>query len=140
MNTISLKLRNLKMDTITSKLVAAGILFLFTLISGMIVSSSGRPFSIGLVTVHKLIAVGTIVLIGMAVNQLYKTVDGKAFIEMSVLVISGILFLALIATGALLTREEMQLPEIILNIHKVVPLLALVSSTITVYLLARGQS
>ena len=140
MNTISLKLRNLKMDTITSKLLAAGILFLFTLISGMIVSSSGRPFSIGLVTVHKLIAVGTIVLIGMAVNQLYKTVDGKAFIEMSVLVISGILFLALIATGALLTREEMQLPEIILNIHKVVPLLALVSSTITVYLLARGQS
>ena len=130
----------MKMDTITSKLIVAGILFLFTLISGVIVSRSGKPLSIGLVTVHKLIAVGTVVLIGMAVNQLYKTVDGKAFIEMSIMVISTILFLALIATGALLTREEMQLPEFVLNIHKVAPLLALISSTVTVYLLVRGHS
>jgi len=130
----------MKMDTITSKLIVAGILFLFTLISGVIVSRSGRPLSIGLVTVHKLIAVGTVVLVGMAVNQLYKTVDGKAFIETSVMVISAILFLALIATGALLTREEMQLPEVLLKIHQVAPLLTLISSTVTVYLLVRGNS
>ena len=128
------------MDTVTGKLIVAGVLFLFTLISGVIVSRSGRPLSIGLVTVHKLIAVGTVVLIGMTVNQLYKAVDGKAFIEMSLIVLSAILFLALIATGALLTREEMQLPDVVLNIHKVAPLLAVVSSTIAVFLLARGQS
>jgi hypothetical protein len=140
MNTIATKPRSMKMDTITSKLVIAGILFLFTLISGVIVSRSGRPLSIGLVTVHKLIAVGTVVLIGMAVNQLYKTVDGKAFIETSIIIISALLFLALIATGAFLTREEMQLPEMVLKIHQVAPLLALISSTVTVYLLVRGHS
>lgn len=140
MNTLSMKLRNLKMETITGKLIAAGILFLLTLLSGMIVSHSGRPLSVGLVTAHKLIAVGTVVLIGMAANQLYKTVDGKLFIELSVIVISGILFLALIATGALLTREEMQLPEVVLKIHQVAPLLALASSSITIYLLAGGRS
>ena len=128
------------METITGKLIAAGILFLLTLLSGMIVSHSGRPLSVGLVTAHKLIAVGTVVLIGMAANQLYKTVDGKLFIELSVIVISGILFLALIATGALLTREEMQLPEVVLKIHQVAPLLALASSSITIYLLAGGRS
>ena len=69
------------MDTITSKLVGAGILFLFTLISGVFLHHSSRPLSIGLVTVHKLIAVGTAVLVGMVVNQLYKSVDGKVFIE-----------------------------------------------------------
>jgi hypothetical protein len=140
MNTTSSKLRGIKMDTITTKLIAAGILFLFTLISGVIVSRSGRPLSVGLVTIHKLIAVGTVVLIGMAVNQLYKTVDGKVIIEMSVTVISGVLFLALIATGALLTREEMQLPDVVLKLHQVTPLLALVSSTITVYLMVRSSS
>ena len=140
MNTLSMKLRNLKMETITGKLIAAGILFLLTLLSGMIVSHSGRPLSVRLVTAHKLIAVGTVVLIGMAANQLYKTVDGKLFIELSVIVISGILFLALIATGALLTREEMQLPEVVLKIHQVAPLLALVSSTVSIYLLVRGTS
>ena len=128
------------METITGKLIATGFLFLFTLISGLIVSRSGRPLNIWLVTVHKLVAVGTVVLIGIAANQLYKTSDGKVFIEMSVMIISAVLFLALIATGALLTREEMQLPEIVLNIHKFVPLLALVASTITVYLLVKGNS
>jgi len=128
------------MDTITSKLVVAGILFLFTLISGVILHHSSRPLSIGLVTVHKLIAVGTAVLVGMAVNQLYKTVDGKVFIEIGLMVISALLLVALIATGALLTREEMQLPDLVLNIHKVAPLLALISSTLTIFLLSRGQS
>jgi len=128
------------MDTITSKLIVAGILFLFTLISGVFLHHSSRPLSIGLVTVHKLIAVGTAVLVGMAINQLYKTVDGKAFIETGLMVISALLLLALIATGAFLTREEMQLPDFVLNIHKVAPLLALTSSTLTIFLLSRGQS
>jgi hypothetical protein len=138
MNTTKTKPRTIKMNTITTKLIIAGILFLFTLISGVIVSHSGRPLSVGLVTIHKLIAVATVVLFGMAVNQLYKTGDGKVFIELSVMVMTGVLFLALIATGALLTRD-IQLPEAILKVHQVVPLLALVSSTITVYLLARGN-
>ena len=128
------------MDTITSKLVVAGILFLFTLISGVFLHHSSRPLSIGLVTVHKLIAIGTAVLVGMVVSQLYQTVDGKAFIEIGLMVISAFLLLALIATGAFLTREEMQLPEFVLNIHKVAPLLALISSTLTIFLLSRGQS
>jgi hypothetical protein len=140
MNALSTKPRELKMETITGKLIAAGILFLLTLISGAIVSRSGRPLSVGLVTIHKLIAVGTVVLIGMALNQLYRIVDGKVFIGMSVMIISGVLFLALIATGALLTREEMQLPELVLQVHQVAPLLALASSTATIYLLVRGNS
>lgn len=140
MNTISMKLRNKKMEAISTNLIAAGILFLLTLISGVIVSHSGRPLSVGLVTVHKLIAVVGIVLTGMAVNQLYKTADGKLLIELSVIVISGILFLALIATGALLTREEMQLPEVVLKIHQVTPSLALIFSMITVFLLLKGNS
>jgi hypothetical protein len=130
----------MKMDAITTKLIIAGILFLFTLVSGVIVSRSGRPLSVGLVTAHKLIAVGTVILIGIAVNQLYKTTDAKIVIELGVAAISGLLFLALIATGALLTREEMQLPAVVLKIHQVAPLLALVSSTLTLYLLVRGRS
>ena len=129
------------MDTITSKLIVAGILFLFTLISGVILHHSSRPLSIGLVTVHKLIAVGTAVLVGMTINQLYKSVDGKVLIEIGLMVISALLLLALIVTGAFLTREEMRLPEFVLNIHKAAPLLALISSTLTIFfLLSRGQS
>jgi hypothetical protein len=139
MDTLSMGRRNIKMEMITSKLIAAGILFLLTLISGVILSRSGRPLNIGLVTIHKLIAVGTVVLVGMAVYQLYKTADGKVIIEMSFMIITGILFLTLIATGALLTREEMQLPEVVLKLHQAAPFLALISSSINIYLLVRGR-
>ena len=128
------------MSTITSKLLAAGILFLFTLVSGVIVSHSSRPLNIFLVTIHKLIAVGTVVLVGMAVNQIYKTIDGTTFLELTILTVSAILFIALIATGSFLTREEMQLPEFVLKIHQVAPLLALASSSLMVYLLVKGSS
>lgn len=127
------------MEAISTKLITAGILFLFTLISGVVVSQSSRPLSVGLVTVHKLIAVGTIVLLGLALNQLYKSGEEKLFLELGSIVLSGIFFLALIATGALLTREEMQLPEFVLKIHQAAPLLGLVSSTLSLYLLARGR-
>jgi hypothetical protein len=132
--------RSTKMDTITSKLIVAGILFLFTLISGVIISHSGRPLGIGLVTVHKLIAVGTVVLTGIAISQLYNTTDGKVFFELVLAVLTGILFLALIATGAFLTRAEMQLPEVVLKIHQVAPLLALAFSAMTIYLLVSSKS
>jgi hypothetical protein len=128
------------METITTKLIAAGILFLLTLITGVIVSRSGRPLIVGLVTVHKLIAVSTVILIGMAVNQLYKTANGKVIIETSLMIVAGISFLSLIATGALLTREEMQLPEVVLKIHQVAPLLALAFSTVTIYQLVSSKS
>lgn len=132
------KWRKLSMDATTSKLISAGALFLLTIISGMIVSQSPRPLSIGLVTLHKLIAAGAMVLLGIAVNHLYKIADGKGLVEASLIIVGGISFLALIATGALLTREEMQLPASVLNIHRIAPPLALISSTITVYLLATG--
>ena len=127
------------METITSKLIAAGILAVLTLISGMIVSRAGKPQNIWLVTIHKLIAIGTVVLIVMVVNQLYKTADEKMFVTISIMVISAVLFLTLIATGAFLTREEMELPAFVLKLHQVVPLLALASSSLTLYLLLQNK-
>jgi hypothetical protein len=128
------------METVTSKLAVAGGLFLLTVIFGLIVSRSGRPLSIALVTVHKLSAVAAVVLVGLAVNQLRQTGDGLVLIEIGLIVISALLFIALIATGALLTREEMQLPEIVLKIHQIAPVLALACSTLTVFLLVRSNS
>lgn len=127
------------METISNKLIAAGILAVLTLISGVIVSRSGKPLNIWLVTIHKLIAVAVVVLIVIIVNQLYKSADEKMIITVGLMAVSAILFLALIATGAFLTREEMELPAFVLTIHQVVPLLALASSSMTIYLLLQNK-
>lgn len=116
------------------KLITAGALFLFTLISGMVLSRSGRPLSIGLVAVHKFLALGVIVLIGMVVYQTMKSMDGVAALKMAAVIISTALFLALIATGGFLTREEMELPAYVLKIHQAASVLSLLSSPFTIWM------
>ena len=128
------------METLTAKLVTAAVLFISTVISGLIVSRSGRPFGVGLVTIHKLIAAAAAVFLVLAFRQLLKAGHTATFLEMSLAASSALLFLALIATGALLTREDMRLPGIVLKIHQVAPLLALFSSTATFFLMIRGRS
>lgn len=121
------------------KLISAGALFLFTLISGMVLSRSGRPLGIGLVTVHKFLALGVMVLIGMVVYRTMKAMDNVAALKMAAVVVSAALFLALIATGGFLTREELQLPAYVLKMHQAASLLSLVLSPLTVLLVLSGR-
>jgi hypothetical protein len=86
-------------------------------------------------TIHKLIALATVIAIAMSVYHLYQALDLRTLIELAVIVSTGLLFLALFITGALLSRDT-PLPAAILRVHQVAPLLALVSATMTIYLLA----
>ena len=44
------------MNTTATKLIIAGLLFVFTLLSGVWVSHSGKPINTVIFTIHKLIA------------------------------------------------------------------------------------
>jgi hypothetical protein len=139
MNKFSTKSRSIKMDTITTKLISAGLLLLFTILSGIWLSNSGKPFNSLIFSIHKLVAVGTVVFISITVYNLYKTLAPRTFVELSVITLSGLLFLALIVTGSLLSIK-ISLPAVILKIHQVAPLLATISSAITVYLMVSNRS
>ena len=127
------------MNTTATKLILAGLLFLFALLSGIWVSHSGKPINVVIFTIHKLIALTTVIVIAMSVYNLYKALDLRTFIELAVIVFTGLLFLALFITGALLSRNS-PMPTAILRIHQVAPMLALVSSTITIYLLVSSKA
>lgn len=127
------------MSTIVSRPVIAGVLLLFTLLSGVWLSHSGKSLNVAIFTIHKLIALASVIVIAANIYALYRAVGIRTFVELAVIVITGLLFLALFISGALLSRGN-PLPEAILRIHQVAPLLALVSSMITVFLLASGKS
>lgn len=127
------------MNTITTRPVVAGLLFLFTLLSGVWLSHSGKPLNVVIFTIHKLIALATVIVIAVNVYHPYRAVDIRAFVGLVVIAVTGLLFIALFVSGALLSRGN-PLPEAILRIHQVAPLLALVSSTITIYLLVSSKS
>jgi hypothetical protein len=120
--------------------IVATLLAISTLLSGVWLSHSGKPLNIWIVTLHKMIAVITVIAIGMIVRDQYKALDLRNFLQPAAVSLAGLLFLALIATGALLTREEMEIPGLVLKVHQVAPLLALAASATAIYLLAGGRS
>lgn len=127
------------MDTISTKLIAAGILGILTLVSGVILSNTGRPLNGLFFNLHKLIAVAAIVLITISVVQLLKAGETQALIAIGAIILAGLLFVALVATGGMLSFER-EWPGFVLKIHQVAPLLSLAFSALSVYLLIRSNA
>lgn len=131
------------MNTLTttftsSKIMYAGLGFVLALISGFVMSKLGRPLNSALFTIHKLIAVGTVILVGVGIRDLYKAVDVQA-LHPVIIVITGLFFLALVVSGALLSFDKLAVPPV-LRVHQIAPLLSLVLATITVYMLVGKKS
>jgi hypothetical protein len=125
------------MSTTTTKLIAAGVLSIFTLLSGVWLSHSGKPYNSVIFTIHKLIAVATVVVIGMSIVNLYKSLDIRTFVVFLGIAISALFFLSLAVSGGLLSLDI--LPQVAMRIHQVVPLLAIAASAMTLYLLVNRQ-
>ncbi len=121
-----------------ARLAACGLLFLLTVGSGAWLSHSGKPYSTALFTLHKLIALATVVAIAMSVYNLYHTADARAALAPAAVAASGLLFVAMFVTGALLSLEK-PASEAVWRILQVAPLLALGSSSTAIYLLLNGR-
>ena len=126
------------MSTLASRLVFTGSLFLFMLLSGVWLSNSGKPYSTLIFTIHKLIALAAIIATAVIINYLHKTADLRLSVEFSAIIVTGLLFLSLLISGALLSIGR-PATSMILTIHRVAPLLAVVSTAATIYLLASGR-
>lgn len=131
------------MSTLFSGVTGYGALFVVTLLSGVLLSHSGNPYNSFIFTIHKLVAVATVILIGRYVYRLNQSVEVNPFVAPGALLITGLLFVALIISGALLSLQDgallnLQRPllQAIHAIHQLTPMLALLSTGLTVYLLA----
>lgn len=122
-----------------SRMALPGGLFLLTLLSGVWLTLSGRPLNTLLLTAHKLAALAAIVLTGIAVYRLLQSPGQRALIETGMVILAGLLFLALIASGGLLSLDK-PAPRFVLTIHQVAPLLGLAAAAAAVYLLSSSHS
>ena len=125
------------MGAIQSRVIGTGVLFLFIFGSGVWLSHSGKPLNAALLAVHKLVSLAAVVLIGMTVNQLNRQAKMSAF-EIGAGVVTASLFILTIATGGVLSTGK-PVQAVILAAHKVAPLLTVLSTTATIYLLTRGR-
>lgn len=128
------------MDTLT-KFSTPGIIFLLTVATGFWLSHSGKPLNTLIFTIHKLIALAAVIL---AARQFYLALrdGGSQAVLIALLVLAGLCVVALFATGALMSADpagQKLAYSLLLNVHRIAPLLAVLALAMTVYFLAGRQ-
>lgn len=126
------------MVTVSSRLATAGVLFLLTLLSGVWLSNSGKPLNTLIFTVHKLIALGALIFTGVTVYQLIRA-GGATPLQLGATIVSGLLFVCLFVTGALLSLGK-PANEVVLTLHRVAPLMEVAAAGLAIYLLAGARA
>ncbi|MHB8087397.1 MAG: hypothetical protein ACYDH2_04030 [Anaerolineaceae bacterium] len=114
------------------KIIIAGIFFTLIIVSGLWLSRSERPINIMLLTLHKLISVGTIVFLGISMYRINQLSPLNS-VEIVLCAITLFIFLVLVATGGLLSTDK-TVNAIILTIHKYCPILVVIFTVATIYL------
>ena len=117
--------------------VSMGAGFLILILSGFWLSRTGKPYGTLIFTVHKLVAVAAVVLLGITVYRIHRAGILSA-IELFVVIVAGLFFLGTIVTGSLLSIPiEKTMPAIVHRLHQVTPYLTVLSTVATLYLLSR---
>ena len=119
------------MDT-TARAIIAGLFFLFIFLSGIWLSRTGRPLNVAISTVHKLISLAAGIFILVTIYQQNRVVPLSA-LEWIAIVVTGLCFLGTVASGGFLSSDK-PAPVTLLRVHRIVPVLTLLSSAATLYL------
>jgi hypothetical protein len=119
--------------------IGAGIFFLLIVLSGFWVSNSGRPLNVLIFTIHKLIALAALIFLGITVYGIHQAA-GLSRLEVTGAIVTGLFFIGLFATGALLSSDR-PMPVIVLRLHQLLPFLVTASTAAMLYLLLflRGE-
>lgn len=118
---------------ISSKFLTPEIGFALTLVFGFWMSRAGRPYNGTLFNIHKLIALGTVIITAMQILGLLGIVEAQSFIIL-LIVATAISVVALFASGALLGIGNMNY-TILKTIHNIAPFLAVLAMGLMIYLL-----
>jgi hypothetical protein len=123
------------METVQSKVILSGLLLLLSIIFGIWLSHAGKPLNQFIFTIHKLLALASVIFAGIVIYKLNMILDFNAISITPVLFII-IFFIALFTTGILLSFDK-PLPGIELLIHKIGSVLIAIMAIISIYLLAK---
>jgi len=115
-----------------SILIPAG-LFVLTLAFGVWLGRAGKPYGGALLNVHKLAALAAVVVTAVLTYQVLRGSPGPTN-AIALLVFAGVCFLALFATGALLSATSID-RTILSVVHGILTVLALIAAGIAFYLL-----
>ncbi len=118
---------------IVSRLLNPTLGFLITVAFGFWLSRLGKPYNGLLFNVHKLVALATVILAGLAVYQVLKVMDVETLIVL-LLVLAALSVIALFASGALMSAGKGEYSMLKL-VHNISPFILVIAMGTTIYLL-----
>jgi hypothetical protein len=116
-----------------SKLINPILGFILTLVFGFWLSRRGKPYHGLLFNVHKLVALGTVILTAMVVYQASKTITAEILVMVSLL-LAAISVVALFVSGALMSAGKGKY-RVMKMLHNTAPIFACLGMACMVYLL-----
>jgi hypothetical protein len=134
------------MRTHASIIAVTGLLFLVTLIFGVVQSRNlrvndprplGKPLAGAVATFHKLFALATAITAAVTIRRLHRGMEFTS-IELTAVIIAGMFFLLMIISGSLLSLGRPR-NDALLAVHKVASVLTAIPTFGAIYLLARGR-
>jgi hypothetical protein len=121
---------------IESRILVIVALFALKFVSGIWLTRAGRPFNGILLTVHKIISLLTVVLIGLTLARLRQGI-GLSAVEIAVVAFCGLLWLLTIASGGWVSADRV-VPAFLTAAHRVLPFLTVLATGIVGYLVVWG--
>lgn len=108
----------------TSTLRVAGLLVSGVVIfgTGIMLTRAGRPYGTAVLTVHKLVDLAAVVVIGVMVYRANRAVPLSA-VEWAIVLAAALLTIATFATGGLVSASENP-PEWAVRLHRIAPWVA----------------
>jgi hypothetical protein len=126
-----------KMSTTQLRVAGVGLSFVLIFLSGIWLGQSGKPYSTGVFSIHKLVGLAVGVLLAVMVYQTHKATP-LAPVEIAAIVVTVLFFVGTVAAGGLLS-VDLQVPSLVRRLHQVLPILTVLSTAGTLYLLLGGQ-
>jgi hypothetical protein len=120
------------MNNLTAQIIITGVLFVIKMVLGYVMGHIGKPYQPVLLAFHKLISLATGIMIAVIVAGFLKK-RGADTLKIAAVVASGVFFIAAFATGALQSALK-DTVNTVLVVHKIAPILALLSTGAAVYL------
>ena len=119
-------------ETLT-KFIIPGIIFLLTLVFGIWLSNSSKPYNGILFNIHKLIALVAVIVTTMQIYMILKGMESQSLV-ITLVIFAALCVVALFATGAFMSLGKLN-HEVILAIHRISPILASTSIAAIIYFL-----
>jgi hypothetical protein len=117
----------------SSKFNIVVLFYVFIILSGLWLSNSGKPLNTIILTIHKLISIAAVVYLGIMMYRINQAAP-LSTVEIAASVVTLLFFVAMIATGGMLSAAK-TMPAVVLRVHQIVPFLVIFSSATTLYII-----